>query len=71
MNKASDPVGNRNRWYHQPVAWLGIAVTVLLIVACAWTVMISLRYTDTPTHGGTSTLLGVPMPATSGSAGKP
>lgn len=71
MNSANDPAGSSNRWYHQPIAWLGIAITVLLISACIWTVMISLRYTDHPQHGATPTVLGVPAPADSGSAEKP
>jgi len=65
MKQPNDITGNRNRWYHQPIAWLGIIVTLTLIVACAWTVMISLRYTDTPTHGDVPTVLGVPAPAAS------
>ncbi len=70
MKKPNDTSGpHRDRWYHQPIAWLGIAITLILIGACVWTVMISLRYTDTRMHGDTPTVLGVP--ATGGSAPTP
>ncbi|HEX7338968.1 MAG TPA: hypothetical protein VF271_03440 [Rhodanobacteraceae bacterium] len=58
-------------WYHQPIAWLGILVFLSLLAGCVVTVIIATRYTDHPQHGNARTLLGVPLPATSGSAARP
>jgi len=62
MNKPADHApGGRDRWYQQPVAWLGVAITLLLLGACIWTVVISMQYTDVPMHDAdASMLLGVP-----------
>ncbi len=64
-NRANDPAAvHDNHWYRQPVAWLGILITVVLIVACIWTVMISRRYTYVPVGDpDVPTFLGVPMPS--------
>ncbi len=62
-----------NRWYRQPVAWLGIVVTAAILAGCVWTIVLSSRYTDVPTHGDAPTLLGMPLatPASTGKAGTP
>lgn len=71
--KAKDRTNNRdgdpssihdNHWYRQPVAWLGVLITVVLIVACIWTIMISQRYTyQSVGDPDVPTFLGVPMPS--------
>jgi hypothetical protein len=62
MNATSDTLKRPEAWYRQPIAWLAMAVFLALLAGCAWTVAISLRYTDTPTHGSVPTILGVPAP---------
>jgi hypothetical protein len=62
MNATSDTLKRHDAWYRQPIAWLAMAVFAALLAGCAWTVAISLRYTDTPTHGSVPTILGVPAP---------
>lgn len=65
----NDSKRSDNHWYHQPIAWLGIAVTLILLSACIWTVVVSTGYTDVPVEGNTRTLLHMPMPAASSSEG--
>jgi hypothetical protein len=62
MNATTDILKRHDTWYRQPIAWLAIAVFLALLAGCAWTVAISLRYTDRPTHGAAPTILGVPAP---------
>lgn len=71
MNRPSDPAVAGNRWYQQPIAWLGIVLTAALLGGCIWTVVISLRYTDVTTHGNGPTLLGLPLPASGSSTDQP
>lgn len=50
-----------NHWYRQPIAWLGIAITVAILAGCVWTIVLASAYTDRPAHGSTPTLLGMPL----------
>ena len=54
-----------NHWYRQPIAWLGVAITVAILVGCAWTIALASRYTDHSAHGSAPTLLGMPLGAPS------
>jgi len=65
MTRSNSAIERANHWYQQPIAWLGIAITVAIFVGCVWTIVVSSRYTDVPTHGDTPTLLGMPLGHTS------
>ncbi len=69
MTRPNDNATGSARWYRQPVAWLGIAITGAILAGCLWTIALSSRYTDVPTHGDTPTLLGMPLAAPSSSTG--
>lgn len=69
MTGTSDNATHGGHWYRQPVAWLGIAVTGAILAGCLWTIAVSSRYTDVPTHGNAPTLLGMPLAAPSSSTG--
>ena len=49
-------------WYHQPVAWLGIAVFVASLAGCVWLITVSARYADTPL-ATSDAVFGVPVSA--------
>jgi hypothetical protein len=57
-------------WYHQPVAWLGIAVFVASLAGCVWLITVSARYADTPLTTSHA-VFGVPVSAHSGSRPPP
>jgi len=52
-----------NHWYRQPIAWLGIAITLAILAGCVWTIVLAGAYTDRPAHGPAPTLLGMPLTA--------
>ncbi|HET6632881.1 MAG TPA: hypothetical protein VFG73_09275 [Rhodanobacteraceae bacterium] len=56
-------------WYRQPIAWLGLLVFALSMAGCLWMIQVSLRHDETPRHGASVTLLGVPVPAPAHSSG--
>jgi hypothetical protein len=63
MTTNSDhPVHVASAWYHQPVAWLGIAVFVASLAGCVWLITVSARYADTPL-ATSHAVFGVPVSA--------
>jgi len=72
MHKPDEhPPGRDNRWFRQPIAWLGIFITAVLLAFCTWTLVVGLSYTDVAMHGDTPTFMGVPVSASSAPAPVP
>lgn len=62
----------RSAWYHQPIAWFGLAVFVASVAGCVWIIISSIRYADHPVdpHQATTTL-GIPVAASSSRPPRP
>jgi hypothetical protein len=65
MMQQRTETGASNAWYAQPILWLGVAVFVLSMAGCVWIIVASLRYDETPHHGHSQVILGVPASARS------
>ena len=51
----------RERWYGQPVAWLGAAILLASIVGCIGLIVSASRYPDEPVRLTNDELLHVPV----------
>lgn len=52
-------------WYAQPILWLGAAIFVASMAGCVWLIAVSLHHDETPHHGASQVILGVPAAARS------
>lgn len=59
------PAIKRSAWYHQPIAWFGLAVFLLSLAGCVWIIVASVKYDDAPVGHHTHAVLGVPTSASS------
>jgi len=60
---AADPSSERQsseRWYHQPVAWLGAGLLFASIAGCIGMVVLAARYPDDPLPVSSERLLRMP-----------
>lgn len=48
-------------WYHQPVAWLGVAIFLASLAGCIWLIIASLRYDDEALPQSAEQLLKMPL----------
>ena len=48
-------------WFRQPVVWLGAAILGASITGCIITIVLAVRYADTPIETGGGHVLKVPM----------
>jgi len=51
----------RDRWYHQPVLWLGVAILLASIAGCIGLIILASRHSDESLRPHGDELLSVPV----------
>jgi len=42
----------RERWYRQPILWLGAALFAAILAGCVWLIVVAQRHADPPVATG-------------------
>ena len=48
-------------WFRQPVLWLGALILAVTIIGCVTTIVLALRFADTPVDSDGGKVMSVPL----------
>ncbi len=53
--------GSSDKWYRQPVLWLGMLIFVASLAGCIWMIVLGARHADESVSDTDTTILGMPI----------